>query len=176
MKKIEQIDEEIVNCELCPVDQRFQHELGWGTHGKIMFIGQCPSYTNKTGAQGTSDFDKFFLKLISEAADLTIDDFYFTNLVKIPVDIKTISDEDLDHCATHVIDEIETTQPKMILCLGKYSYQTMKRAALKGLSPRVYSILHPAAIRYGTMTGDQWKEEFKTLLTKLNVLKTIGKE
>lgn len=169
-QRLEKLNDEIMDCQTCPEDHRYQHELGWGPLGRIMFIGQCPAYSNSTGKQGTSDFDKFLFKLL-EATPITAEDFYFTNLVKIPVDINTMTVEELDHCATHVIEEIDIVKPKFIVCLGKYAYSTLKRAGID-----VHSVMHPAAIRYGRATEQQWQTEFNNLLAKFKVTNSLGKE
>lgn len=141
---------ELEACEDCPIDKRFKHEFGWGVFGKIMFIGQCPAFSNKNGKRGNSEFDKFFLELI-QPLGLTFSDFYFTNLVKIPVKINDVNPEVLEHCASHLLKEVEIVKPKVILCLGKFSYLYARKA---GINCR--PLAHPGSIKYNTITQEQW--------------------
>lgn len=158
-------NEELKSCEDCPIDRRFKHEFGWGVLNKIMFIGQCPAFSNTQGKRGNSEFDKFFMTLI-EPLGLSFTDFYFTNLVKTPVKINDMNEAVLKHCATHLVDEVKLVKPQLVLCLGKFSYQYAKKAGIQ-----CRPLAHPGSIRYGNMTEEQWKEELKVKLHQYDPIK-----
>lgn len=162
--------DELKSCEDCPVDRRFKHEFGWGVLDKIMFIGQCPAFSNWKGKRGNSEFDKFFMELI-QPIGLTFSDFYFTNLVKIPVKISDMNEAVLEHCATHLIDEVKLVKPKAIFALGKYAYQFSKKAGID-----CKPLAHPGSIKYGNITEEAWKQELKEKLVKINAEKFLGRK
>ena len=153
----EYINQTIKSCKLCP-DREKTKEFGWGVRGQIMFVGQNPADSNTTGLQGTSNFDNFFLDLL-KPLNLTKDDFYFTNLVKIPGNIRDFSRQTLWHCGDHVIDEYVAVDPKIIITLGKYATRYTKIESKE-------SLFHPAAIRYGKRTAEQWQEQLKKILQR----------
>lgn len=161
------LNKKILQCEGCPTSSKHIPELGWGTPEKILFVGQCPAFSNIHGVRGTSKFDKFFLELLKPVG-LTSNDFFFTNLVKVPAKMSLLSEEALDHCASHVKDEIALIRPKFIFTLGKFSYQSLKK---KGV--RVYGMTHPGAIHHGAISIEQWQEGLKNLLIKTNAIERI---
>lgn len=132
-------------------------ELGWGTPGKIMFIGQCPAASNTTGARGTSEFDKYFLSFLAEVP-LNQSDFYFTNLVKVPVDIDVIDNETIKHYRQHLLDEIQAVKPTLIITLGRFAEYW-----LKGLCESVY-LLHPGALRHNRTDPQVWINQLKNII------------
>lgn len=140
-------------------------EYGWGKAGKIMFIGQNPSNSNRTGKRGDSDFDKEFLEIIKKEG-LTRKDFYFTNLIKIPVDMADVQRDDFMRSLNFVIDEVKIVEPDLIITLGKYSREWFAKARIN-----FYSLPHPSSIRYGSITEEQWRKELKKILTTHKLLK-----
>lgn len=168
MDRLKQIEQELTDCQSCYKDGYSQMEFGWGdtTPGKIMFIGQAPGRSNPNGLRGNSPWDKFFLDLIKPY--LTPDDFYFTNLVKVPCTIGEVDERTVEHCADHVIDEIEAIKPMAVLALGKHAYNYLrKNPRFKG---RLISVMHPSAIKYGTSRED-WIAQFEKVLEKINYIR-----
>lgn len=157
-----EVDQDILDCKNCPQNPNAKIELGWGRPRKIAFIGQSPSPQNSEGLRGASGFDRYFFELINPLG-IHSDDFYFTNLVKVPVNINQISKETLMHCARHVQDELDEVRPRIVLALGKYSYGYLKER-LKGKSYRFLSLMHPGALKYGSMTRENWQKDLKQAL------------
>lgn len=140
-------------------------EYGWGNAGKIMFIGQCPSNSNRTGKRGDSDFDKEFLRIL-ELDGMTKKDFYFTNLIKIPIDFADVERNDFVNSVNFLIDEVKIVEPDLIITLGKPAREWFAKAKIN-----FYSLTHPSAIRYGSITEEGWRKELKKILTTHKLLK-----
>lgn len=140
-------------------------EWGWGRAGKIMFIGQCPAMSNNTGKRGDSEFDKFFLKLL-EPLGITKKDFYFTNLIKRPVHISEVDPRDIAVSTSYLRIESEIVKPDVIIALGNDAKNWFGK-----LNINFYSIIHPSAIRYGSITEDVWRNRLKDILSTNKLMK-----
>src|SRR3990167_5455095 len=123
--ELKTLNDSIFKCEECPFIEGSAPELGWGTPGKIMFIRQSPSQFNREGRRGDSDFDRYFFELLKPLG-LTWKSFYFTNLIKTPVAIRTMTDEQLMHGSQHVISEVDLVKPKVVIALGTVAYRALK--------------------------------------------------
>lgn len=175
MNRLKQIEEEIINCDQCPTDRIYKPEFGWGDSDRpmFMFIGQSPGFSNPEGLRGNSQWDRFFLELIkpfglyhNDQTDEHEDNFYFTNLVKIPTKLDALPKEVLQHCADHVMEEIAAVQPQHIITLGRFPFQyLLNHPRRKG---RVNRMTHPSAIRYNQISREDWIKEFETLVTSIN--------
>ena len=143
-----------------------QPEFGWGRAAKIMFIGQNPAFSNLTGKRGDSNFDKYFLELV---APLTKEDFYFTNLIKFPADLGELEDDIFEQALHYLKAEIKIVEPKIIITLGNRSKEWVEKIGIS-----FFSIIHPGAIRYGSMTEADWKRKLNDILSTYKLL-TKGK-
>lgn len=164
-KEMKQLNEAVFN------DISFGHfyqkyncipEFGWGRAEKIMFVGQNPAFTNLSGKRGDSEFDKFFLELI---APLTKKDFYFTNLVKFPADLGELEDEIFEKSLLYLQWEIKIVNPKIIITLGNRSKEWVEK-----LGQSYFSLVHPGAIKYGTITEQDWKRKLNDILSTYKLL------
>lgn len=162
IKNLEELNEKISKCPDCPMSQTGGvPELGWGESDEYFFIGQCPALTNKDGKRGTSNFDKFFLELLDEAG-FRKDQFYFTNLVKIPILINYVSEASIEHCGHHVLEELEIIKPKVVITLGQYASNWIRNQNIPH-----YELKHPGSIRYkGSIARTMWVEELKQIKIK----------
>jgi len=153
MSELEHLENKILLCKECP---QGEYEFGWGTPGKIMFIGQCPALASK-GRRGTSDFDKYLFELIYP---LTDKDFYFTNLIKVPMrNMNDVSLRTLVHCGEHLLEEIIIVKPEKIIALGSWS-----RSFCEANNINHYSLPHPGYIFFRGITEDEWKKQLKGIL------------
>ena len=137
-------------------------EFGWGRAGKIMFVGQNPAFSNSEGKRGDSDFDKFFLELV---APLTKEDFYFTNLVKFPADLGDLEDDIFELSLGYLREEIKIVEPKIIITLGNKSREWVEKLKIS-----YFSLIHPGAIRYGSITEADWKRKLNDILSTYKLL------
>jgi len=158
---LNEINNKILTCKKClqgPI------ELGWGTPQKILFIGQCPSFLNITGARGTSNFDKFFLRLLSKI-NITESDFYFTNLIKVPANVYRLEVKVVRHYKDHLLEEIQEIKPKVIIVLGKFADEWL-RDDLK-----YEKMMHPGALHYQKKEAEEkWISNLKQILQKYEIL------
>lgn len=140
-------------------------EWGWGRANKIMFIGECPSSSNLTGKRGDSNFDKFFFEIL-KPLKITKKDFYFTNLIKRPVDIYDIDPVDIAQSASYLRTEVEIVKPDVIITLGKHAKNWFGK-----LNINFYSIVHPSSTRYGSITEEEWRHRLKQILSTNKLIK-----
>lgn len=153
-------------CKLCPQTEG-KKELGWGVKEQIMFIGQSPSPNNFEGKQGDSEFDLYFLRLL-QPVGITKEMFYFTNLVKSPIRrIRDLERKTLTHCSEHLIDEYLNIKPKVVVALGKYAERYTR-------VPNLETMPHPSAIKYGTLTEEQWVDSLRRVLRNSFLLTKDG--
>ena len=137
-------------------------EFGWGRANKIMFIGQNPSFSNLSGKRGDSEFDKFFLELIDP---LTKEDFYFTNLIKFPADLGDLEDDVFVRSLSYLKEEIKIVEPKIIITLGRRAQEWVEKLKIS-----YFSLVHPSAMKYGTITEVDWKRKLNDILSTYKLL------
>ena len=148
--ELKKLYEEIDKCRGCPPGTR---ELGWGSPEKILFIGQCPPARQQK-------FDKYFFDLI-ERVGIKDGDFFFTNIVKTPVDMNSIDRGLFSHCAQHVDDEIKLIKPRVIIGLGRHA-----ASFIDAFNIKAEKLMHPSSLRYpnSKVTEAQWLARLSTLV------------
>jgi uracil-DNA glycosylase len=143
-------------------DDECKPEFGWGAAGKIMFVGQNPSWSNKEGKRGDSEFDKRFLELVSP---LDRHDFYFTNLIKFPADLGEMEDTVFKTSLFYLKEEIAIVEPKIIITLGNKAKEWVEK-----LNISFFSVYHPSSIKYGSITEVAWQKKLNDILSTYKLL------
>lgn len=155
--KLEQFNEALQYCNECP---RGIKEGGWGQGRLIMFIGQSPAMRSEGITPGQSEFDKFFLDLIAEA-EISQRDFYFTNLIKTPVYIEEVTERQFMHGISHLIQEVQLIRPAIVIALGRHAQRWVSS---DHVGRRVYSIMHPGSIKYGSISRKEWVAKLERII------------
>jgi uracil-DNA glycosylase family 4 len=171
-EQLTQLYKEIKDCKGCPKTQwaSGHKEIGWGSPGEILFIGESPAFTSLTLKEGDSRFDKSFKSLLKEAG-IYDKDYFFTNVVKFPPirDIDLMDSSDRKHCYDHLMEEIELIDPVVIVTLGTKSANLMRDF----IFPAKHRLLHPGAIKYGTITREQYVQKLKEINEIYRKLKVV---
>lgn len=157
---MQRINNELLACKECPF-QEFEFnnskELGFGSFGRIMFVGQSPAITSNK-SQWASKFDEFFSEIL-EKVDIEEEDYYFTNLIKTAIPKHRLPTKDeITHCRSHLYKEIALVRPQILVLLGKpvrdaFNIKwpdSFSKVRLPGASEfiRTYAIAHPGYLHY----------------------------
>lgn len=161
----------IQDCQFCPYIEysaNAQRQLGYGVKNRLMFIGRSPSFMD------SKQFKKAFQDLLSKV-DVTKEDYYFTNLVKtiVPKE-EVLTKEIVEHCMSHINEEIKLIIPQVIFLMGKDTREafgiryplTMKSKIFwteRGrFNTLLYSIPSPSSLYY----HPEQEEDYLKLLNK----------
>jgi uracil-DNA glycosylase len=170
-EKLTQLYEKIKDCTGCPTSQWSSgyKEAGWGTPGGILFLGQNPAFTSLTAVAGDSKFDHSFKSMLSDAG-IFDPDYFFTNLVKFPPAKEDLNftEAEMNHLEDHLIEEITEINPIIIVALGTPAGKWLRTLQCK--ADRFY-LYHPSAIRYGTITREQYVHKLSEIQEIYQMLK-----
>ncbi len=149
------------DCHDCPLRATCSYPVGGSGKGFIMFIGEAPGKTE----------DKYGIPFIGMSGRLLRksvgNDNYFTNAVKCrPPDNRKPKSEEIEACFPHLIDEINTVKPSLIVYIGTTAFSLRNR--ISALYPDIPYLFfyHPAyAIRKGI--ARQWSEEISSVIKEI---------
>ncbi len=114
----------IKNCKKCAISQyRHNAVVGEGDpYSGIMFIGEAPGKNeDEQGRPFVGNAGKF-LDTMLEAAGLSRESVYITNVIKTrPPENRDPAPDEIANCKTYLDRQIEIIKPKIIVTLGRYS-------------------------------------------------------
>ena len=122
----EQLQDRIRNCQACSLNQA-PYDPGLPTIGiggsrpRVMILGRDPGEQEaKIGRPFVGAAGKRVLQPILQELNISLDDFYLTNIVKHrPPNNTEPSDEIKIKCSEFLIEEIQWAKPQIIISLGK---------------------------------------------------------
>lgn len=120
-------------------------------NANIVFVGIAPTSHRTTGDLFTNNLNKTDDALIQalEFNLISRDDVYVTNISKGSVkNNRELTQNEIDHLSTHLSEEIDIIQPKLVIFMGS----VFKLSDLETvLSPEIAidKMPHPAATHYG---------------------------
>ncbi|MEA3407555.1 MAG: uracil-DNA glycosylase [Chloroflexota bacterium] len=157
MQELEQICEQIRQCQKCPLAAGRTHAVpGAGpADADIMFVGEAPGFhEDRQGLPFVGAAGNFLDELLA-SINLSREDVYITNVVKCrPPGNRDPQPEEIQACRPYLDRQIELIKPKMIVTLGRFSMQLafsgVSITRVHGTPKRVGDILyfpmfHPAA-------------------------------
>ena len=172
---LEQLDEAIHSCTLCPLHQgRTQSVPGEGPLGAdIMFIGEGPGFhEDRQGRPFVGAAGKFLEELLASIG-MTREQVYIANVVKCrPPGNRDPSPNELSACEPYLERQIQLIKPKVIVTLGRFSmYRYFPGASISkihGQPKRVGNLLvvpmfHPAAALHQPKWRPLVEADFKKL-------------
>lgn len=116
------------NCTACNIAMSRTHIVsGSGNiNADIMFIGEAPGYNeDKSGKPFVGESGKLLDKVLFYAG-FTRDMVYITNMIKCrPPRNRDPSARELLNCQNHLLYEINTVKPKIIVPLGRVALQNL---------------------------------------------------
>ncbi|MEO6508986.1 MAG: uracil-DNA glycosylase [Patescibacteria group bacterium] len=155
-KELAQINEEIVECKICPIGKSGLPVVGEGSaDADVVFIGEAPGKQEaKTGRPFIGRSGKLLRSLITEIG-LKEEDIYITSPVKYLPDRGTPTPKDIAHGRTHLMKQLAVIDPKFIVLMGssaaqgvlgqKYPILKMHGSIIEDSGKKYYLTLHPAA-------------------------------
>ncbi|MHA1755514.1 MAG: uracil-DNA glycosylase [Promethearchaeota archaeon] len=159
---LEGLNQQILKCKRCieekvrPLEEYGQYGLGWGNiNSKMMFVAQNPGYHPKT-----FDYKKIIpfglnrkelfasgaiLKSALRILNISLDDFYITNIVKHSIkNNKPLLEQEIINCKCFLEKEIEIMKPKVIVTFGRFAKIGITMLGIKDIP--VINTFHPSFV------------------------------
>ncbi|QSX00692.2 uracil-DNA glycosylase [Haloterrigena alkaliphila] len=150
------------NCQRCPALVEHRECISWGTgplDASVLVVGEAPGAGipeadrwqggNWTGKAYTSRHSGRRIRRMLERVDYG-DDAYYTNAVKCfpadpddPTSNREPTPEERTNCRTHLLTEIETIDPDVVLATGKHATTSVLAAEDRELERFIETVLEP---------------------------------
>jgi uracil-DNA glycosylase len=159
-------------CTRCELSEtRTNVVIGRGNKkANILFIGEAPGKDeDESGMPFVGRAGKFLDSYIIEKLKLSEKDYYITNVVKCrPPNNRNPHLNEIFKCKLWLIMQIVAIRPKVIVCLGRISYEHITNffnttVRLKRSKIKIFKMLHPAAILYSRERIKQLDEQIMEL-------------
>lgn len=133
-KTLEEIHKELGECTRCPLHEgRKNIVFGVGNpKAALMFIGEAPGRDEDTQGEPFVGRAGQLLTKIIEAMGYKRSDVYITNIVKSrPPENRAPLPNEVATCIPFLYQQIESIQPKVIVCLGSVAVQNLLKTDQK---------------------------------------------
>lgn len=150
------------NCERCPALAEHRECISWGTgplDADVLVVGEAPGAGtpdadtwrggNWTGKAYTSRHSGRRIRRIVDRAGYG-DDAYYTNAVKCfpadpddPSSNREPTPEERTNCRTHLVTEVQTLEPTVVLATGKHATTSVLAAEERELDGFLETVLEP---------------------------------
>lgn len=126
MSKLDNLRFKLNNCGGCRLKKtRTRVVFGEGNcRSRLLLIGEAPGYyEDKQGQPFVGEAGQLLTEIL-DSTNLKRSDIYITNLVKCrPPDNRDPRPDEIKICATFLEIQIMLLQPKIVVCLGRFSSQ-----------------------------------------------------
>ncbi|WP_207586637.1 uracil-DNA glycosylase family protein [Halomontanus rarus] len=149
------------DCERCPALAERRECISWGTgslEAAVVVVGEAPGAGNPdadrwrggnwTGKAYTSRHSGRRIRRLLAAVGF--EDAYYTNAVKCfppdesdPTTNREPTDAERTNCRTHLLAELETVDPTVVLATGKHATETVLEAEGRTLEGFLETVLEP---------------------------------
>ncbi|ELY64015.1 uracil-DNA glycosylase [Natronococcus jeotgali] len=150
------------DCRRCPALAEDRNCISWGTgplDADVLVVGEAPGLGNPdadrwkggnwTGKAYTSRHSGRRIRRMLERVGHD-EDAYYTNAVKCfpaseedPTSNREPTDEERATCRAHLVTEVETLEPDVVLATGKHATKSVLAAEGRGLEGFIDSVLEP---------------------------------
>jgi DNA polymerase len=142
-------------------------------HANLMIVGEAPgAEEDKVGKPFIGRSGQLLISLIEDHLGLRREDVYIANILKHrPPDNRDPNAKERNYALPYLIRQIQLVKPKLILCVGRISAQTLlnNKWPLKTMRAQFYEFeqslltasFHPAAL----LRNPNWKPDFISDLT-----------
>jgi len=148
IQSLQNLREKIGDCTRCRLHQgRTKLVFGVGNpHAKLMFIGEAPGRDEDLKGEPFVGRAGQLLTKIIEAMGFQRSEIYIANIVKCrPPENRNPAPDEIATCSPFLLEQIETIQPRVIVCLGNFAAQTILATEQKITSLRGKLHLWPSA-------------------------------
>lgn len=182
-KSLEKIRAELGECTRCWLCEGRTHIVfGVGNpHAKLMFIGEGPGRDEDLQGEPFVGRAGQLLNKIIEAIGMKRSDVYIANIIKCrPPENRAPLPNEIATCIPFLHQQIESIQPKVIVCLGSVAFQALLQTEKKISTSRgewfeyqgikVMPTFHPAFLLRNPDAKKPVWEDMKKVREFLNVL------
>lgn len=174
---LERIREDLGDCERCRLHkQRNSIVFGVGNpRAELVFVGEGPGHDEDVqGLPFVGRAGKLLTQMI-EAMGLQRDQVYICNVVKCrPPENRKPEDDEIATCSPYLYRQLDTIQPKAIVCLGATAAQALLKtkdsiSRYRGTwfdfrGTKLLATYHPAyLLRNPNAKGEVWKDLQKVM-------------
>jgi len=129
IKVLEELDAEVKACRLCNQICQHRQQTVFGTgplRPTVCFIGEAPGADEDRMGQPFVGRAGQLLTRIIAAMQLRRDEVYILNSLKCrPPDNRTPTDQEVANCRPYMQRQLETLQPRYIVCLGSVAVRSL---------------------------------------------------
>ena len=175
MSEYTELYQQITGCTLCGLSQgRTNAVPGEGSlDADIMFIGEAPGYyEDRDGRPFIGQAGKLLDEMLAKIG-LDRKDVYITNMVKCrPPENRDPLPSELSSCAPYLDRQIEIISPRVIVCLGRFSFskffpgESISKARGRPRdwkNIKIYPMYHPAAALHNPRLKPAIEKDFRNL-------------
>jgi len=178
-----EIATEISNCKECKKDKFGLAVPGEGNHkAKVMLVGEAPGREEaKTGRPFVGRSGRLLTEMLSSVG-IDRKDVFITSPVKYYPGKRLLTKEEISHGRIHLLKQIESVKPKLIVLLGSVAIRAVIDKKLKPteyhgklIEGKYFVTFHPAAaIRSPKKVRAKMNEDFRKLRRLIQFLPTNG--
>lgn len=177
-EKLEDIHSELENCTRCKLSKLGRQNIVFGVgnpKAELMFVGEAPGRDEDLqGEPFVGRAGKLLTKIIG-AMGLKREDVYISNICKCrPPENRNPEKDEITTCSPFLFRQIAAIRPKVIVCLGTFSAQTLlgtedKIGNLRGKffefkGSKLMPTYHPAfLLRNPNMKRPVWEDMQKVM-------------
>ena len=174
---------QVISCTKCNLSKSRTNAVpGKGNQSaEIIFIGEAPGRNEDLHGEPFVGYAGKILSDALEYAGLSRDDVFITNVVKCrPPNNRVPLEEEKNSCLPYLTRELDIIKPKIIGILGNTAYGsilggnsiTKDRGKIIKKNDQLYFLtIHPAAAIYTPELKQVLKDDMKTLVETLEIVK-----
>ena len=183
MSEIDSIRSQVISCVKCSLSKTRTNAVPGKGNPKadILFIGEAPGRNEDLKGEPFVGSAGKILSEVLESAGLSRDDVYITNVVKCrPPNNRIPLQEEKDACDQYLSKELEIIKPKIICIMGNTAYGSLlhgnsitknRGKIIEKDGQKYFLTIHPAAVIYNQELKSVLKDDMKTLVETLDMLK-----
>ncbi|MDG9730266.1 uracil-DNA glycosylase [Ignatzschineria sp. RMDPL8A] len=121
-ENLSDLEQAIHDCTACELHlTRPQPVVGFGSgEGGVFIITDAPLRSEAVAGEVIIKQDRAFFAKLFSAIDLPLESLYITPFVKcMPAQLSPVSEGEKERCQTHLIAELETINPQVIVLVGR---------------------------------------------------------
>ncbi len=178
MTKIEELNEKIKNCKLCPLHKNRTNAVpGEGPKdAEVFLVGEAPGQNeDKEGRPFVGNAGEILTDLLEDKADLDRKEVFIGNVLKCrPPENRDPEEDEIEACSPYLKKQIRKIEPKLIISLGRFAARLFLEKSVKiskthgqvkdieygGWNCKLFISYHPAAALYGGQVRGKLEEDF----------------
>lgn len=140
-------------CDKCSLKGRAHPLPQMGKTAKFMAVFDCPNFEDERAGKMLSGDVGNIVKLAIKNAGMTVNDGYYTSLVKSPKEGKMLTNDQINGCTDHLRREIEILKPPVVIALGVNAIRFFAPGIKGNASELVGKVIYDAKIDASIVLG-----------------------